>query len=121
MRFSQRYRARGERHGLRPLLGAAVLVVLAVVLVCLRYPRQIVSHLTHWRTGPKPRNSYVVHRPVPAARLAFAGDVRHFVEVAVLADRLVVRAIDQQQRVFDELVLSPRDRTAMRGSVAPGS
>ena len=47
--------------------------------------------------------------------------VRHFVELAVLADRLVVRAIDQQQRVFDELVLSPRDRTAMRGSVSPGS
>jgi 3',5'-cyclic AMP phosphodiesterase CpdA len=59
------------------LLGTAVLVVLAVVLVCLRYPRQIVSHLTHWRTGPKQRNSYVVHRPAPAARLAFAGDVGH--------------------------------------------
>ena len=46
---------------------------------------------------------------------------RHFVEVAVFADRLVVRAIDQKQRVFDELVLSPRDRTAMRGPAVSGS
>jgi hypothetical protein len=65
-----------------------------------------------------------------AARVRFTGAraftavsyrVRHFVEVAVFADRLVVRAIDQQQRVFDELVLAPRDRTAMRGPAVSGS
>ncbi len=65
-----------------------------------------------------------------AARARFSGSrrftaasyrVRHFVEVAVFADRLVARAIDQQQRVFDELVRSPRDRTPMRGPSVSGS
>ena len=42
--------------------------------------------------------------------------VRHFVEVAVFADRLVVRGIDQQGRVFDEVVVPERTSDLMRDS-----
>ncbi len=42
--------------------------------------------------------------------------VRHFVEVAVFADRLVVRGIDQQGRVFDEVVVPERTSELMRDS-----
>ena len=76
-----------------------------------------IDGVTYIVTGGAARARFTGARSFTAASYR----VRHFVEVAVLADRLVVRAIDQQQRVFDELVLSPRDRTAMRGSVAPGS
>ena len=42
--------------------------------------------------------------------------VRHFVEVAVFADRLVVRGIDQHGRVFDEVVVPERTSELMRDS-----
>jgi hypothetical protein len=54
----------------------AVTVVVALIVVIARYPRQIWSHLTHWKGAPKRRIPYT--RPGPGAvRLAIAGDVGH--------------------------------------------
>ena len=76
-----------------------------------------IDGVTYIVSGGTARARFTAARAFTAASYR----VRHFVEVAVFADRLVVRAIDQQQRVFDELVLSPRDRTAMRGPAVSGS
>jgi hypothetical protein len=56
---------------------------------------------------------------------AAAYRARHFVELAAFDDRLVVRAIDQSARVFDEVALTDAaagtGRRAMRGAEAGGS
>ena len=54
----------------------AATVVVAVIAVVARYPRQVRSHLTHWKGAPKRRVPYT--KPGEGAvRLAVAGDVGH--------------------------------------------
>jgi 3',5'-cyclic AMP phosphodiesterase CpdA len=54
----------------------AVLVA-AIAAVVVRYPRQLFSHLVHWRGAAETRHPYVVDHPAPLARLAVAGDIGH--------------------------------------------
>jgi hypothetical protein len=75
------------------------------------------------RSRPIDGVTYIVTGGAAQARFAGARSftavayrVRHFVEVAVFADRLVVRGIDQQDRVFDEVVVKERTSDVMRGS-----
>jgi Calcineurin-like phosphoesterase len=71
--------------------------------------------------------TYVVTGGAARARLtgarrwtAASYRVKHFVEVAAFADRLVVRAIDQRTRVFDEVAITA-DHAVMRGSATRAS
>ena len=79
-----------------------------------RLPTQPADRRCHvprhrWRRG---------RRGSPRARsfTAVSYRVRHFVELAVFADRLVVRGIDQHGRVFDEVVVPERTSELMRDS-----
>ena len=75
------------------------------------------------RSRPIDGVTYIVTGGAAQARFAGARSftavayrVRHFVEVAVFADRLVVRGIDQQDRVFDEVVVRERTSDVMHDS-----
>ena len=71
-----------------------------------------IDGVTYIVTGGAARARFTGARAFTAASYR----VRHFVEVAVFGDRLVVRGIDQQDRVFDEVVLRERTSDVMRGS-----
>jgi Calcineurin-like phosphoesterase len=57
------------------MLGALVLV--GAIALVVRYPRQIVSHLTHWKGAPRTRVPYEPYVPAPTVRIAVAGDIGH--------------------------------------------
>lgn len=79
------------------------LVVAAIGAIVARYPRQVFSHLVHWRGAAKTRNSYVVHRPAPLARLAVAGDIGHGGRrLAAIGDTMARLG---EQAPYDALVL----------------
>jgi hypothetical protein len=66
--------ARARRAVLTTLGAAVPLVAIAVVI---SYPRQIVSHLTHWKGGPRTRAPSPRDEPPPQVRIAVAGDIGH--------------------------------------------
>ena len=54
---------------------AALVVVGASVAVGVRYRRQIVSHLTHWKGSPSHTVAYEAYETAPRVHLAVAGDI----------------------------------------------